>query len=160
MNLVEPLVLRPATEQDAEDIARILPDLGYASTAAEVRQRMARLADQPDQMLMIAAVADAVIGLCQAQRIYLIASDGYAEVHALAVLKQWQGRGVGRALVDAAVRWAQDVGARRVRLRSGVHREDSHQFYEAIGFTRQRASYAFEVQLPDPCDESCGTASS
>lgn len=160
MNHSETLVLRPATLQDDEGIARVLPDLGYASTAAEVRQRIAPLANQTDQILVVAALAGQVVGLCQAQRIHLVATDGYVEVHALVVLRQWQGQGIGRALVNAALQWAATVGASRVRLRSGVHREDSHRFYEAIGFTRQRASYAFEVQLADKSDKINGTYTS
>jgi GNAT superfamily N-acetyltransferase len=50
-------------------------------------------------------------------------------------------------LVGACEAWAADAGFERVRLRSGVHRDDAHAFYRRIGFEQSRASYAFERSL-------------
>jgi len=33
-------------------------------------------------------------------------------------------------------------------LRSGVQRDEAHAFYRALGFTQERASFAFEKRRP------------
>ncbi|MBY0443834.1 MAG: GNAT family N-acetyltransferase, partial [Burkholderiales bacterium] len=76
----------------------------------------------------------------------MIASDGYAEISALVVHTTLQRSGIGKALVSHAKKWAQSQGHERLRLRSGLHRENAHLFYEAIGFSKKQASYAFEIQ--------------
>jgi GNAT superfamily N-acetyltransferase len=78
-----------------------------------------------------------------------LSTSGYAEIMELAVREDWRGRGAGSALIVAAKEWAQRNGFARLRLRSGVHRTEAHAFYERLGFSRSRASYAFEQTLAD-----------
>lgn len=93
---------RPASEEDAAAIAALLPDLGYQAEAAQVRQRLTRLAQWPDQRVQVAEYEGRVVGLCHAQGVPLMASDGYAEVQALVVAQTQQRQGIGRALPTGA----------------------------------------------------------
>jgi RimJ/RimL family protein N-acetyltransferase len=52
----------------------------------------------------------------------------------LAVDLPWQGRGLGRLLVAAAVEEARARGARRLRLRVLGHNPAARRVYEACGF--------------------------
>ncbi|MCA9179782.1 MAG: GNAT family N-acetyltransferase [Planctomycetales bacterium] len=140
------MVIRPASKTDASAIAKLMPDLGYEAEAAQIEVRLARLATRPENFVVVAEVGEHVIGLCHVQGVPLLATDGYAEVQALVVRSQSQRKGVGAALLRASVLWASEHGYRRVRLRSGLHREEAHRFYEAQGFKRSRASYAFELE--------------
>jgi GNAT superfamily N-acetyltransferase len=144
-------ILRPMTSSDAEAVARLLPDLGYEATPAQLAARLAALRDWPDQEAFVAERDGGVVGLCQVQGVRLLASDGYAEIQALVVSSACQGQGIGKALVAHASAWAFARGYARVRLRSGTHRAEAHAFYERIGFEKARASYAFE-RLPAPLD--------
>lgn len=135
---------RPATDSDVEAIAALLPDLGYQAQPEQVRQRLARLAQWPQQWVHVAEQSGQIVGLCHAQGVPLMASDGYVEVQALVVAHTHQRRGIGRLLVADARQWALQQGTTRIRLRSGLHRDDAHRFYEAIGFEKKRASFGFE----------------
>jgi ribosomal protein S18 acetylase RimI-like enzyme len=55
-------------------------------------------------------------------------------VRGLAVAPAYQGRGIGRALVEAAVRVARERGARRVTLRVLAPNVAARALYEACGF--------------------------
>ncbi|MFC4161101.1 GNAT family N-acetyltransferase [Chitinimonas lacunae] len=140
------LLVRHAQHADAAAVAALLPDLGYSATAEEVARRLEHLWQWPDQVIWVAERAGVLLGLCHLQGVPLLASDGYAEVQALVVAQAAQRSGVGTALLRQAREWAREKGYARLRLRSGVHREEAHRFYEAVGFTRLRASYAFECR--------------
>jgi GNAT superfamily N-acetyltransferase len=141
-----PLTIRPLASTDAAAISTLLPDLGYEATTEQVIRRLAALREWPDQDAFVAVAGDAIVGLCHVQGVRLLASDGYAEIQALVVSTACQGQGIGRQLVAHASTWAFARGYERVRLRSGVQREEAHAFYEHLGFEKAKASYAFELR--------------
>jgi GNAT superfamily N-acetyltransferase len=51
-------------------------------------------------------------------------------VEDLAVSPDHRSQGVGKALLDAAKRWARERGATHLELDSGEARTDAHRFYE------------------------------
>ncbi|MFC7420251.1 DUF6058 family natural product biosynthesis protein [Iodobacter arcticus] len=144
------LTIRPMTISDAAAVSALLPTLGYSGDPSEVASRFTLLSAQPDQIIFLALQNNQLAGLCHAQGVRLIASNGYAEINALVVNTALQRRGIGKALVSHAKDWAQSQGYERLRLRSGLHRKNAHLFYEAIGFSKKQASYAFETMLSTP----------
>lgn len=148
--------IRLARPDDAAALVALLAELGYPSSEQEVIARMARLAAWPEQQIWLIAQQGEVAGLCHLQGVPLLASDGYAEVMALVVSERFRRQGLARQLLAQAKTWAVSAGYSRLRLRSGVHREDAHVFYLHAGFTRQRASYAFECQPSVPAVANVG----
>ena len=144
---VKIVTIRPLAPTDADAIAALLPDLGYAATAAQIVQRLSALREWPDQDAFVAVVDGAIVGLCHVQGVRLLVSDGYVEIQALVVSAACQGQGIGRRLVAHAGAWARARGYARVRLRSGVQREGAHAFYEHLGFEKAKASFAFEQRV-------------
>lgn len=142
--LVSETRIRGMTLADAAAVAGVLPALGYSATTCEVERRWMALLEWPDQMVLVAEQGASLIGLCHVHGVCLLASDGYAEVGALVVVEAHQRTGVGTALLKRALTWSYEAGYGRVRLRSGLHRDGAHRFYESQGFARSRASYAFE----------------
>ena len=57
-------------------------------------------------------------------------------------------RGIGKAFMAAAERWALDHGYRSVSLSSNIARGEAHAFYEAIGYQRFASSHLFRKELP------------
>ena len=141
------LVIRKADSKDSDAIALILPDLGYIGSTEEVSRRIGRLSQWPETEVLIASVEGEVVALCHVQGVPLLATDGYAEVQALVVRRTNQRQGIGKQLLAQAVAWSAAHGYTRVRLRSGLHRNQAHLFYESQGFIRSKPSYAFEFTL-------------
>jgi GNAT superfamily N-acetyltransferase len=58
----------------------------------------------------------------------------------------YRRRGVGRRLIDAAVKRAKAQGCYKVMLQSGSKRAEAHKFYESIGFDGD-SKRAFEIRF-------------
>ena len=54
---------------------------------------------------------------------------------------------VGKALVAAAEQWAADIGTPHVFLRSNILRQESHPFYESLGYTRTKTQHAYSKRF-------------
>ncbi len=63
--------------------------------------------------------------------------DGDAMFRVLAVDPAAEGAGVGRALVDACVRRAGELGCRRILIVSMAWMDRAHRLYERVGFQRR-----------------------
>jgi ribosomal protein S18 acetylase RimI-like enzyme len=93
-------------------------------TAAQWRRRLRAHAQ------FVATIDDRAVGLIGAQR---------ENVETVYLYSLWldpsaRGRGVGRALVSAAVDWARGERARAVTLRVSTHNAAARGVYEGLGF--------------------------
>jgi ribosomal protein S18 acetylase RimI-like enzyme len=64
------------------------------------------------------------------------ANDGESELHLLAVVPEARGHGVGRALVDAVMLAARELGSLRMLLWTQPTMQSAHRLYERAGFQR------------------------
>jgi GNAT superfamily N-acetyltransferase len=125
--------LRPATAADAAAIAPLLTELGYPTAAADVPARLERTVADGGAVL-IAIDGDTplgVIALTSYQVLHAPGPVGY--ITALVTAPAARGRGVGRAMVDAAKAWAEARGCVRLAVGSAEHRADAHAFYPRCG---------------------------
>lgn len=124
---------RPAREDDADGVAVLLSELGYAFDPGTVRERLRNLASAQDGFLVVDE--GAVLGLIGVHAIPLLHARGsVARITALVVRRDARGRGIGRALVAAAETFARKAGCVRMEVTSGDHRFEAHEFYEALGY--------------------------
>lgn len=138
----DPVHIRPAAYDDAEPIARLLGELGYPSTAHQVRARFDRVAGDEDYAAYVALV-DGVAGFLGMQRGWAYEHDQpFARILTLVVDARVRRRGVGAALVNFAAAWARERGAYVLMLTTNVRREEAHRFYESVGFSRTGYRYA------------------
>ena len=61
-------------------------------------------------------------------------ADLHAWIADLVVTEPMRGRGIGRALMDAALGAASGAGAAAVSLESGEQRASAHALYRSMGF--------------------------
>jgi GNAT superfamily N-acetyltransferase len=73
----------------------------------------------------------------------LLAHGGAPEalVESVVVHPDVQGRGVGRAMMQHAMRIAAEHGCYKLALTSNVQREGAHAFYDRLGFERHGVSF-------------------
>jgi GNAT superfamily N-acetyltransferase len=136
--------IRPGRAADAPAMAALCTELGYASTAAEVRERLRRL-DDIDHGLFVCEAADGRLdGLLDVHVRMLLEEDPFAEVCVLVVTEAARGTGIGSALLAEAARWTREHGLTRLWVRVNVQREATHRFYEALGcrLDKQQRVYA------------------
>lgn len=142
------LEVRPARIDDAEAVAVLAGQLGYPTTVAEARTRLARITGDPDHAALVVEVAGpGVIGWLHVFVARRLDCDPFAEISGLVVAEGFRGRRVGETLTHAALAWAAELGCREVRVRSNVVRSDAHRFYQRLGFVQIKAQAVFTLQL-------------
>jgi GNAT superfamily N-acetyltransferase len=135
--------VRAARLEDADGVAALLGDLGYASTSAQAADRLAALDADPQSLLLVAEVDGEVAGFASLHVQPLIESDEPGCVFtALVVGERLRRHGVGRLLADAIESEARARGGRRIVLNSNERRADAHAFYEALGYEHTGRRYA------------------
>jgi GNAT superfamily N-acetyltransferase len=134
-------LIRPLKTGDAPGIASLLGELGYPADAAVVERRVPRLPE--DGLVLIAEARGAVVGLATAYLTQTIYADHpVCVLSALVVSERERGGGWGRRLVRRVEAWAQQAGAYRVTLASGLARLDAHAFYERLGYQNTAHRYS------------------
>ena len=134
---------------DALAVASLSEQLGYPIPATVTAERLAMLSQSAEYGFFVAERDGVVIGWVQVYGVHLLASaQFFAEIGGLVVDAGTRRQGVGRALMSQAEAWTQAHGYSEVRLRSGLHRTEAHQFYKDIGYALTKTSHMFRKALP------------
>jgi len=140
--------IRRAVAEDASAIAHLSRILGYDAKSAVIAERLrAILGSRTDLMIVAENARRIVIGWSQAHAAHIVESGFRVEITGLIVSPAQRRRGVGRALVNEAERWAAAIGAETVVVRSNVQRLESHAFYPALGYTAAKTQNAYRKPL-------------
>ncbi len=137
-----PAIIRTAILEDASALADLLSELGYKTSEEQMLIRLRRVIDVKEYATFVAVVEDKVVGMLGVRCGFHYARDGkYAQIIALIVSASYQGRGIGRLLVDTAESWAKENGVGRLIANTALHRADAHRFYEALSFEHTGRRY-------------------
>ena len=129
------IVIREPAAGDEADIAALMTELGYPSTASEIPARLAALSDGSSSV-WVAELEGRVVGVASGRLFAAINQNApVAWLTALVVAERVRGRGVGTKLVGVAEEWARTAGASRVALTSALHRTEAHEFYHRLGYS-------------------------
>lgn len=127
--------VRPAEERDAPVIALLVSQLGYPSTAEQVRARLKHLEGHPDFTALVAEQQGRVCGVIGLHVFPGYHRDGlHGYITALVVDEGLRRSGVATRLLAASDDWFRQRGVKHVNLTSALHREDAHRFYIKRGY--------------------------
>ena len=139
--------VREATEEDVPALARLIRELGYDVTEAEIGERLPRL--RTAGLPPLVAEEGGVIGCATWSLTQVLHRPRpVGRVSMLVVAAEARGRGVGAALVEAVADRAKAAGCGLLEVTSNIRRERAHSFYERLGF--ERTSYRFARDLHRP----------
>lgn len=145
-----PPVVRPMQTADAEAVAALSGQLGYPSSGADIVRRFQNIAARPDAAVFVAeADSGRVVGWIHVHRVHVLETDDHAEIGGLVTAEGMRGRGVGRALLEAAEGWAAQAGCRTMRVRSQIFRTEAHGFYEHLGYEYIKTQRNFGKRVGD-----------
>jgi RimJ/RimL family protein N-acetyltransferase len=106
-------------------------------TAADERRYLRAIRRYPHAAVFVAEAEDGtVVGRLSIARDQHPASRHVADV-GLMVAQSHRRRGVGRALLGAAVEWAREQAVRKLELHVFPHNEAAIALYEQFGFVRE-----------------------
>jgi RimJ/RimL family protein N-acetyltransferase len=127
--------IRPGREHDRLPLAELFAAVAEerdgiaAEPPVDVEKRAASLQLEG----MFAAVAgDEIAGWLHVAK----SSFGYGEI-GMMVAREWRGRGVGSALVAAAIEWGREGGLHKLTLSVFPHNEAAIGLYRKFGFVEE-----------------------
>jgi RimJ/RimL family protein N-acetyltransferase len=118
---------------------------------ADERRYLKAIRRHPDAAVFVAELNGGIVGRLSIARDPHPASEHVADL-GLMVARPYRRRGVGRALMDAGEKWAQEAGVRKLELHVFPHNEPALALYERLGYAREgfrRAHYRRGDQLLD-----------
>jgi GNAT superfamily N-acetyltransferase len=142
------LKIRRARLQDAQQLAELATQLGYPSTAAQLRRRLQQISPASQNAVFVAEAKDAgVVGWLHVSKQALLESEIRAEVNGLVVKEGHRSLGAGARLIVAAEDWARKHGCKSMSVRSNVIRERAHLFYLRNGYEHYKTQKSFRKPL-------------
>jgi GNAT superfamily N-acetyltransferase len=129
------VTLRVAALSDSPALAALVTQLGYATTAADMKERLEHLLPHPEHAMVVAEMSGDVVGMVAGQVGPALEMNGvYGRVTGLVVDARWRGHGIGATLMRHIECWFRERGAHTIVLTSGHHRVDAHTFYKTMGY--------------------------
>jgi ribosomal protein S18 acetylase RimI-like enzyme len=134
---VSEFAVRPAQAGDARAMAELFAAVaqerdGIATEPPVDIQERAALFARTVSGSVVAVAGGHVVGL-----LHVAASrHGFGEI-GMAVDRDWRGRGVGSALVQAAIEWARGAGLHKLCLEVFPHNTAGIALYHRAGFTEE-----------------------
>jgi ribosomal protein S18 acetylase RimI-like enzyme len=141
--MIEPqaIVLRPATEADAERIAALFTEEGYPAGPSDIVARLERFASSYSTV-SVAESGGEVLGFVAVHLLPRFEHDDrIARILALVVDAGVRERGVGHLLMAEAERIAAAAGAAFIEVTAGHHRPDAQRLYETLGYEGSVTAY-------------------
>ena len=131
--------VRPYRTGDEEGVRALAPRLligaaEWIEPEAMLTSIHGWLDDSLAGVAFVAAEADRVVGFVTVTERKHFTGVAEAYVGELAVTEKAEGRGIGRALMDAAEAWARDRGLERISLDTGAANAGARGFYARLGY--------------------------
>ncbi|MEW1890242.1 MULTISPECIES: GNAT family N-acetyltransferase [unclassified Streptomyces] len=143
------LEIRRATADDLAEIVALLADdpLGAQRESpddlAPYRAALRRLADDPNQHMMVAVREERVVGTLQLTLIPGLSRRGSTRsvIEGVRIHADERGSGLGTRLIQWAVDESRRQGCQLVQLTSDTSRTNAHRFYERLGFVASHVGF-------------------
>jgi GNAT superfamily N-acetyltransferase len=139
-------MIRPARIEDAKEIAKLCMQLANQVSAEQVEERLDKINEEKDSIIFLYEMDNAICGWVHVFGKCMIQLE-YAEIGGLVVDTEYRGKGIGKNLMRKAEEWAMEKGYSEVRLRSGGHRKEAHDFYKSIGYENIKWQEVFSRKL-------------
>ncbi len=144
--------VRQATIDDIEAILKIYSqpaiDDGVSLEVDEAKKIFDIINTYPSYTIYLATVKGEVVGTIAVLIMDNIGHLGKqsAIFESIAVLPEWQGKGVGKELLRFAINKCKKANCYKITLSANIKRKAAHRFYESIGFTQHGVSYKYIIK--------------
>jgi Acetyltransferases len=129
--------IRPYESNDIESLTHLMGDLGYPTTVDNMKQRLKDIGSESNTYTFVATIDEKVAGMIGVRQVFYYEGDGCStQVSALVTGNQYEGRGIGSALIKYVEEWAKERSSNSLYLTSGIKPERirAHEFYKKQGF--------------------------
>jgi ribosomal protein S18 acetylase RimI-like enzyme len=135
--------IRVARLSDAPGLAALMCELGYETANNEMRARLESILADARCSTFVAEIGKALCGMIGTLTHMSHEHDDLSgKIVALVVSNKHRRSGVGRALIAAAEKDFAKRNVMRVTLTTRFERDEAHQFYEKLGYSRTGFRFA------------------
>ena len=144
-------MIRNIKIEDAEAIQRICNiSLGYSVSIETVMRQIQKLSEDVNHHYIYVYEDEElqkVVGFMHAEVYESLYSYAGLNILGLAVLPEFQGKGIGKELMNHLELKAKDDSVTFIRLNSADYRVEVHKFYESIGYVCDKTQKRFIKKL-------------
>ena len=144
-------MIRKIKIEDAEAVQRLCNiSLGYSVSVEIVMRQIQKLSEDVNHHYIYVYEDEelqTVVGFVHAEVYESLYSYAGLNILGLAVLPEFQGKGIGKELMHYLEVNAKNDSVSFVRLNSADYRVESHKFYESIGYVCDKTQKRFIKKL-------------
>jgi N-acetylglutamate synthase-like GNAT family acetyltransferase len=134
--------VRNATESDSDAIEKLIGQLGYSVSSADVAARLATI-ESVGNCVLVAEIDGQVVGCLSTSTMTVLHRPApVGRISMMVVDERYRSRGTGAEMVKAAERMLAEKGCQLVEVTSNLRRTDAHRFWKRIGYERTSARFA------------------
>ena len=137
-----------AVESDLSYITNLYLALGEQTVSLEnTKKKFNQIKNNPDHKIYVAIRNKEIVGTFALIFINSFAHDGApsAILEDVAVSSLYQGQGIGKQMMNFAMKKCKEKSCYKIALSSQFKREGAHKFYESLGF--EKMGYSFVIEL-------------
>lgn len=136
--------IRIARIEDINQIHEInKTSLGYDIPLELAKERLDYILKKDSYRIYVACMDEKIVGYIHGGDYDCTYARPLKNILAIAVDEQYQGRGIGKLLLEAIEQWAKEEKSVGVRLVSGFNRVSAHEFYIHCGYNLRKAQKNF-----------------
>ena len=137
--------VREANIDDARAINELSRYSGYNPLTDDVlKDNLETILASKSDKLWIFEKDNQILGWIHAFSANRVASAAFIEIGGMVVSPDARREGIGRRLVEQTKQWACEQ-KQNLRVRCNIKREETHKFYESIGFVFSKSQNTFEI---------------
>ena len=145
------VIIRKAQKADLEKILSLYgqPDMDNEAVLdiATAGRLFDKMKSYPDYCVYVAEVDGEAVGTFALAVMDNLGHSGAPSglIEDVVVAAPLQGKGIGRSMMEQAIKICKEKGCYKVSLSSNLKRENAHRFYEGIGFKKHGYSFLMEL---------------
>ena len=140
--------IRSACLNDSSPVSGLMSQLGYPTSANDMKQRLEGILPDSNYMTFVAEHRKEVIGIIGIGIYRYYEKNGaYGRLLVLVVDEKRQGQRIGASLVAQAERWLKERGVNSIIVNSGKQRNEAHRFYEQLGYVETGIRFVKSLEV-------------
>ena len=149
------LLIRKAKKSDISSFLNLYAELdttkGQELSLTLAEKIFNKIQTYPNYNVYIAILNDEVVGTFELLIMDNMAHQGIPSgiVEDVVVRSDYQGKGIGKAMMRFALDECKKAGCYKMTLSSNIVREKAHRFYESLGFEKHGFSFRIDFENSD-----------
>lgn len=142
------LEIKPVTSKDLPILNQLYTEIDGESPLSlpDVEQIFEQIQQYPNYQIYIAWLKGEAVGTFSLLFIPMILHHSKsALIDAVVVTSTYRHQGIGKAMMQEALKLSREAGCYKAMLSSNLKRTVAHQFYESLGFKQQGWSFSLEL---------------